>query len=213
MAQTSGGSGSGPQITFENSHQHINNIVDFLSRLSKAHGNTKIFGYAKELETCSVNLECAFLLYKRRADENAKISEGFTLAMQDKEKEISSLKQEIDRLKVLKFDEFSKSAPITNAEAINARQPVVQTTFRAYARAAAKAIETDDKSVVTKHCLRERARVAKRPERERARSASEQRVKTIRRLFAFWTLFYRAGAQRPEHLETCCFDLHAPKEL
>ena len=153
MAQTSGGSGSGPQITFENSHQHINNIVDFLSRLSKAHGNTKISGYAKELETCSVNLECAFLLYKRRADENAKISEGFTLAMQDKEKEISSLKQEIDRLKVLKFDEFSKSAPITNAEAINARQPVVQTTFRAYARAAAKAIETDDKSVVTNHVV------------------------------------------------------------
>src|SRR5699024_10346681 len=39
-------------------------------------------------------------------------------------------------------------------------------------------------------CLRERARFAKRTERERARSASEQRVKTIRRLFAFlWFSF------------------------
>ena len=37
--------------------------------------------------------------------------------------------------------------------------------------------------------LTERDRFAKRTERGRARSASEQRVKPIRRLFAFLTLF------------------------
>src|SRR5699024_10401505 len=67
--------------------------------------------------------------------------------------------------------------------------------------------------IISNFCLRERARFAKRTARERARSASEQRVKTIRRLFAFWTLLFRDGPQRPEHLDTCCFDRRIPKEL
>ena len=62
-------------------------------------------------------------------------------------------------------------------------------------------------------CLKERARFAKRTARERARSASEQRVKTLLWLLAFWTLFMPVGAQRPEHLETCCFGQNVPKEL
>lgn len=120
-----------------------------LQEIAGRHGNTKLSTLSSDLSFLATKIECAFLEFYNGGNQQIINTEAKLAA---KENENLELKKEIDRLKVLKFDQILQNFQLTNATGVTATKPGMSTAFRSYAQAA-KPTESGIPPVKTNHVV------------------------------------------------------------
>ena len=139
-SQTSPSGPSGPQSPGRNQDPmtKINEAMEYFKSLSTTHGNTKISSLAKEIKLNWTKLHTGIVLFKNDYESSRDVREIMEQTVDHQKIEIQKLKDEIAKIKTVKFDEILNS-PSRHATTPKPTMSGMSAT-RSYAQKAASGI-------------------------------------------------------------------------
>ena len=139
-SQTSPSGPSGPQSPGRNQDPmtRINEAMEYFKSLSTTHGNTKISSLAKEIKLNWTKLHTGIVLFKNDYESSRDVREIMEQTVDHQKIEIQKLKDEIAKIKTVKFDEILNS-PSRHATTPKPTMSGMSAT-RSYAQKAASGI-------------------------------------------------------------------------
>ena len=140
-SQTSPSGPSGPQSPGRNQDPmtRINEAMEYFKSLSTTHGNTKISSLAKEIKLNWTKLHTGIVLFKNDYESSRDVREIMEQTVDHQKIEIQKLKDEIAKIKTVKFDEILNS-PFRHTTTPKPTMSGMSAT-RSYAQKAASGID------------------------------------------------------------------------